>query len=75
MPTKINIKLVTSKHGYDDFDVAGHPLHIYRACVPRNIKKNETFNVYLGQSRKLSAAWQGSLKISLEKFTTTEQGT
>jgi len=57
----------TYKHGYQDFDIDGHPT-IHRACVPNGIRVGELFNVYHDESSKSGALWVGTLETSLRKF-------
>ena len=61
----ILIKLITSKHGYDDYDVYGHPT-ICRICPYPSIHKGEFFNAY-GRDAKRGIPWQGSIPASLAK--------
>lgn len=67
----LNLELVTSEHGFHDYDVVGHPA-LRRACVPLDIRKGELFNVYHGESSKSGAKWLGNLKLSLEAWLSTQ---
>lgn len=51
---------VNSEHGYDDYDVIGHPV-VHRITVGHGIKKGDIFNVYCADSRKVGGQWTGSL--------------
>jgi hypothetical protein len=66
-PLTFTARLVNSHHGFQDFDIDGHPV-VRRACVPNSIKKGEHFNVYHGESSKSGAVWTGTLGDSLRKF-------
>lgn len=68
---EISAVLCSSDHGFDDFDIAGHP-SVRRACVPHDIKAGESFNVYHGESSKGGCRWDGGLVSSLQSFTATE---
>jgi hypothetical protein len=63
----LEIVLVTSDHGYLDYDIKG-PSVLSRACVPHDIKKGETFNVYHSESSKSGVKWTGNLSDSLQKW-------
>ena len=70
----ITTSLVSSEHGFDDFDVQGLPM-IHRACVGHGIKKGDIFNVYCGGGGiKLGGTWQGTLERSLSAFATSHPG-
>lgn len=60
--------LVTSTHGYDDFDVLGHPV-VKRACVPPGLANGEGFNLYCHDGRKIGAVWRGGLEASIAECT------
>lgn len=75
MPTaestqSLNLNLVTSEHGFHDYDVNDHPV-LRRACVPVDIKKGQRFNVYYGESSKAGAVWTGNLEKSLQEWLKT----
>ncbi|MDU8351054.1 hypothetical protein RYA05_03990 [Pseudomonas syringae pv. actinidiae] len=75
MPTaqthqNLNCVLVTSEHGFHDYDVKDHPV-LRRACVPVDIKKGQRFNVYFGESSKAGAVWAGNLEKSLAEWLET----
>ena len=55
---------VGSEHGFDDYDVVGHPL-VHRITVGHGIKKGENFNIYCQEARKVGGKWDGSLVSSL----------
>lgn len=63
----ISAELSSSEHGFDDFDVAGHPC-VHRACVRHDIQVGDVFNVYHGESSKSGLVWDGSLLSALRKF-------
>jgi hypothetical protein len=52
MKKTIEANLVSSEHGFDDFEVCNLP-HVHRACVGQGIKNGDIFNVYCGDSTKL----------------------
>ena len=56
--------LVSSDHGFDDFDVDGFP-PVHRVCIPHGIKKGDIFNAYCDESRKIGVKWEGSIETSL----------
>lgn len=57
-PLTFTARLVNSHHGFQDFDIDGHPV-VRRACVPNSIKKGEHFNVYHGKARSRALYGQG----------------
>lgn len=57
--------LVSSEHGFDDYDVEGIPT-VHRVTVGHGIRKGDLFNVYCEESRKIGAVWHGTLQKSLE---------
>ncbi len=59
--------LIANQHGYRDFDIDGLR-GVHRACVPCNIKRGETFNVYCAGGSKFGATWVGTLDRSLVEF-------
>ncbi|GAB0079361.1 hypothetical protein I4I80_02770 [Pseudomonas syringae pv. tomato] len=65
------VVLFTSDHGYQDYDIKGHSV-LRRACVPHDIKKGETFNVYHGESSKSGVKWTGALPDSLHEWLCSE---
>lgn len=67
---EVKVKLVSSEHGFDDFDVDNLP-NVHRACVGRGIKKGDIFNVYCSDGVKLGASWCGEIKQSLANFAKT----
>ena len=67
----LEIVLVTSDHGYQDYDIKGNSV-LRRACVPHDIKKGDTFNVYHGESSKAGVKWTGKLADSLHKWLAPE---
>ncbi|MDD5056512.1 MAG: hypothetical protein PHQ60_01965 [Sideroxydans sp.] len=67
---EIEVKLSSSEHGFDDFDVSNLP-HVHRACVGHNIKKGDIFNVFCSDCVKLGAVWDGDIKRSLTTFAST----
>lgn len=70
MTTGIQVKLVSSEHGFKDFDVTNLP-NVHRACVSHGIKKGDIFNVYCSNGVKLGAAWCGEVVRSLTQFAET----
>jgi len=62
--TNIRLRRVSSEHGFDDFNVSGHPL-VHRVTVGHGIRKGEPFNVYCADSRKVGGTWAGNLESSL----------
>lgn len=67
LPQLISSRLVCDKHGYQDFDIEGHP-SVRRACVSSGIRPGQQFNVYYGDNCKSSAIWTGTLEDSIRKF-------
>ena len=65
------IKLHNSEHGFQDYDVIGHPT-LRRACVPLGIRRGENFNVYHGESSKSGTKWLGNLEMSLAAWSANE---
>ncbi len=63
----LSVRLVCDKHGYQDFDIEGHPT-VHRACVPNGIRVGQQFNVYHGEGMKSGAVWTGTLEGSIRKF-------
>ena len=64
---KPNLILVSSEHGFDDFDVDGVPF-VHRVCIPHGIQRSRLFNVYCADGRKLGATWVGTVDRSLAAF-------
>lgn len=64
---EIKVKLVSSAHGFKDFDVTNLP-NVHRACVGHGIKRGDIFNVYCSNGVKLGAAWCGEVIQSLTNF-------
>lgn len=54
----MNITLISTNHGFHDFDIAGFG-DLRRATVSPAIKKGETFNLFFGESSKVGATWIG----------------
>ena len=63
----IELNLVSSAHGFHDFDVTGHP-DVHRVCIGFGIKKGDVFNVYGPGSSKRGAFWMESVEKSLANF-------
>lgn len=63
----IQLNLVSSENGFDDFDVIGH-FGIRRMTVGHGIKNGDICNVYGPESQKRGAAYQGSPEATLAKF-------
>ena len=63
----VTTHLVSSEHGFDDFDVAGLA-KVHRASVGHDIKNGNVFNVYCEGSTKLGGIWKGTLERSLAHF-------
>ncbi|MFC9008394.1 hypothetical protein [Streptomyces microflavus] len=68
---ELEIVLVTSAHGFQDYDIKGHSV-LRRACIPHDIKKGENFNLYHGESSKSGVKWTGDLADSLHKWFSSE---
>lgn len=62
--------LVSSLHGYSDYDLHGIPM-IHRACTGFKMRQGDLFNVYCDHGIKLGAIWTGSLESSLTHFAST----
>ncbi|KKI36160.1 hypothetical protein VI03_25695 [Burkholderia vietnamiensis] len=60
--------LVSSEHGFDDYDVEGIPT-VHRVTVGHGIRKGDHFNVYCDEGRKIGGVWQGTLEQSLRHVT------
>ncbi|WP_155629650.1 hypothetical protein [Burkholderia territorii] len=56
--------LVSSEHGFDDYDVEGIPT-VHRVTIGHGIRKGDDFNVYCDEGRKIGGIWQGTLDQSL----------
>lgn len=69
----ITTRLLSSEHGFDDFDVLGLP-KVHRVCVGHGIKKGDIFNVYCDDGCKLGATWHGLLERSLLSFSIAHAG-
>lgn len=69
--TALNLHLVSTEHGFRDFDVIDHPV-IRRATVASDIRKGDYFNVYHGESSKAGAKWFGNLEKSLAVWLTIQ---
>lgn len=67
MPNPITLQLVSSEHGFDDFDVAGHG-DVHRICVGHGIQQGESFNAYGPDGVKTGVKWCGSVELSLGRF-------
>jgi hypothetical protein len=67
---EIKVRLVSSEHGFKDFDVT-NLANVHRACVPHNIRKGDVFNVYCSNCVKLGAVWCGEVVRSLANFAET----
>ncbi|MBR8189053.1 hypothetical protein KDW82_08275 [Burkholderia vietnamiensis] len=59
--------LVSSEHGFDDYDVEGIPT-VHRVTIGHGIRKGDHFNVYCHEGRKIGGVWQGTLEKSLERL-------
>lgn len=64
------VKLVSSEHGFKDFEVTNLP-NVHRACIGHGIKKGDIFNVYCSNCVKLGAIWCGDVVQSLTNFAAT----
>ena len=60
------ISKVSSAHGFDDYDVKGHP-KLHRLTVGHGIQKGGLFNLYCHDGRKVGGSWAGSLEASLKR--------
>lgn len=67
MIESLKTELVSSKHGFDDFDVRGL-YKVHRVCVKHDIRRGDYFNVYADNGVKLGAEWMGNLPVSMERF-------
>lgn len=54
----MEIRLVSTEHGYHDFDVADSEL-VKRVTVDENVKKGDLFNIYLHGGNKIGGTWKG----------------
>jgi hypothetical protein len=63
----LSTKLVSSEHGFDDFDVTGHP-RAHRMTVGHGTKNGDICNVYCNDGAKHGVQWRGSVKSSLQNF-------
>lgn len=63
----LNLTLVSSENGFDDYNVEGLP-GVHRVCIGRGIGTGDLFNVYCDGGRKLGGVWQGALEKSLGHF-------
>ena len=54
----MKLTLVSSQHGFFDFDIEGHK-EVRRVCVPLSLKRGETFNVYTKTEGKVGVTWLG----------------
>lgn len=61
-----------SVFGFNDFDIDGHA-SIKRVTLGHRMSKGDGFNVYHRSGAKEGAAWQGSLRKSLEALLGTSQ--
>lgn len=59
----MNITLVSTSNGFNDFDIAEYR-GVKRATVSPNIKKGELFNVYLEEGAKIGAIWLGRVGVN-----------
>lgn len=55
----MDITLISTNHGFHDFDIAGFA-SVRRATVSPAIKKGDQFNLFFGESSKVGARWIGS---------------
>lgn len=55
----MEITLVSTDHGFHDFDIAGFG-NLRRATVSPAIKKGDQFNLFFGESSKVGALWVGN---------------
>ena len=69
----ITTRLLSSEHGFDDFDVLGLP-KVHRVCVGHGIKMGDILNVYCDDGSKLGATWRGTLERSLLSFAIAHAG-
>lgn len=69
---KVLATLVSSEHGFDDYDVSGIEC-VHRITVGRGIKRGDICNVYCAGSVKLGAPWQGNVEATLSHFSATHQ--
>ncbi|MGR5451416.1 hypothetical protein ACP3V3_16990 [Vibrio sp. PNB22_3_1] len=52
-------KLNNEQDHYLDFDIT-QAFSIHRACLPKDLKRGETFNLYLNPSSKVGVTWLGN---------------
>lgn len=70
---QITTRLISSEHGFDDFDVLGLA-KVHRVCIGHGIKNGDIFNVYCDDGCKLGATWRGTLERSLLSFSIAHVG-
>lgn len=63
----VTLRLVSSEHGFDDFNVIGAP-SVGRICLPYDIKPGDNFNVYCDNDRKVGDIWQGTYSGAVGKL-------
>ena len=64
--------LVSSEHGFNDYDVTGLD-GVHRIAVGHGIKRGNICNVYCSESCKFGAEWQGSVDKTLTHFAATHK--
>lgn len=67
MEQNIKLQLISTEHGFDNFDVIGH-LEIRRVTIGHNLERGDVFNVYGPESTKRGATWRGTVEMSLASF-------
>lgn len=73
MQETIKVTLISSEHGFQDYDVQGLP-KVHRACIGRNTNNGDIFNVYCDGGVKFGATWSSSLDKSLALFASSHVG-
>lgn len=63
---KLLISKVSSVHGFDDYNVTGHP-EVHRFTVGHRLQPGDKFNLYCRDGRKVGGTWAGSLEASLKR--------
>lgn len=72
MEKMIEVSIVSSEHGFNDFEVLNLP-NVHRTCVGHGIKNGDIFNVYCFDNVKLGGVWCGEVVKSLTNFAETNE--
>jgi hypothetical protein len=70
MKTMIEVSIVSSEHGFNDFEVRNLP-RVHRVSVGHGIKTGDIFNVFCHDGVKLGGVWCGEVVKSLTNFAET----